>query len=165
MGFAHEQAAGGKITAINNSLIFTTVVFPSFPQRYGALGNASECFYSIAVCTLPRGPCASAILGCVARIRLQEHRDLTIAEREWSFFPSVQSRMINNRSAVSSGLILCRQKNNFSANWKLRGPPVLKIGLKPAPLLSPGESAAFAILLVKPKLEFNMLKPSGPKLG
>src|SRR5260221_14504528 len=57
------------------------------------------------------------------------------------------------------------QKNSFIANWKLRGPPVLKIGLNPAPLLDWTPRLLFAMLVVVPNATLFRVPFCGPKLG
>src|SRR5262245_8258733 len=57
------------------------------------------------------------------------------------------------------------QKNNLMANWKFRGPPVLKIGLKPAPLLLFTPRLLLAMTVVAPNAGALIVPPCGPKLG
>lgn len=47
----------------------------------------------------------------------------------------------------------------------MRGPPVLKIGLNPAPELTAEPSALFAMLVATPNVPVVILLPNGPKLG
>lgn len=62
------------------------------------------------------------------------------------------------RSSISSvEEMTAPQKYSLSANWKFLGPPVLKIGLNPEPLVTPAPRLEFAMFVVVPKVApFNV---------
>jgi hypothetical protein len=98
---------------------------------------------------------------------------LRIGNRSGLLSRDLKSKINSRVSGSSKGQDLRRhlgdqdpvQKNNFKANWKFRGPPVLKMGLNPAPLAELAPSPAFAMLVVAPNVVALTVPPIAPKLG